>query len=118
MSAVEGGCPSPRTHELKCWPVYFPAVADGRKTVELRRNDRAYAVGDQLLLREWDPVTQCYTGAHVMADVHHILRDPDGRWLQPGIVALSITVAAVRPQPLPGSVADKLSRWLDVPRSS
>jgi hypothetical protein len=88
--------------------VHFESVADGRKTVELRRDDRAYAVGDRLRLREWDPLTQCYTGAHVVADVHHILRDPDGRWLQPGIVAPSITVAAVRPQPVPGSVADKL----------
>lgn len=98
--------------------MHFESVADGRKTVELRRDDRAYAVGDRLRLREWDPATQHYTGAQVMADVRHVLRDPDGRWLQPGIVALSIVVVSAMSRPLPGSVADKLSRYLDATCSS
>ena len=106
-------------HELKCWPAYFSAVADGRKRVELRRNDRAYAVGDILRLREWDPRTAHYTGAWALAHVLHVLDDPNGHWLQPGVVALSITVATVSiPHHAPANrLADKLARWLDDPSS-
>lgn len=42
-------------HELKTWPAFFRAIADGRKTFEVRRNDRGYNAGDVLWLREWKP---------------------------------------------------------------
>ena len=44
-----------RVHELKTWPEPFQAMADGLKRFEWRRDDRGYAVGDLLRLREWDP---------------------------------------------------------------
>lgn len=44
-----------RTHDLKCWPSFFAAVLDGSKTFEVRKNDRDFAVGDVLDIREWDP---------------------------------------------------------------
>ena len=48
--------PRPRTpHELKTWPEFFTETRSGRKKFELRRNDRDFRVGDQLLLKEWDP---------------------------------------------------------------
>jgi len=77
-------------HTLKCWPEWFAALAAGTKTLELRPDDRGYAVGDTLLLREWDPTTAAYTARALTATVTHVLRDPDGRWLQPGVVALSL----------------------------
>lgn len=43
------------THDLKCWPEFFDAIVDGRKTFEVRKNDRGYQTGDTLLLRKWDP---------------------------------------------------------------
>lgn len=50
------------THDLKTRPEYFVAILDGRKTFELRRNDRDFRVGDRLVLREWvDPLVG-YTG--------------------------------------------------------
>lgn len=41
-------------HELKIKPEYYDAVANGIKTFEIRKNDRNYAVGDTLRLREFD----------------------------------------------------------------
>lgn len=43
------------THELKTWPEPFAAMVDGRKAFEIRRDDRNFAVGDALLLREYEP---------------------------------------------------------------
>lgn len=42
-------------HELKTWPGPFDAILEGKKRYEIRVNDRAYAVGDSLHLREWEP---------------------------------------------------------------
>lgn len=48
-------------HELKTLPVFFQAIVDGRKTFEVRRNDRGFEPGDKLFLREWSLETG-YTG--------------------------------------------------------
>lgn len=85
-------------HELKIAPEYFEAVVAGTKTVELRKTDRepAFAVGDILRLREYVYRTKqkwevgSYTGREVSVRVTHVLRDAHNRWLQPGVVALSI----------------------------
>ena len=51
------------THELKCWPKFFAAIANGHKRHDLRRAaDRDFRVGDRLRLREFDPDRAAYTG--------------------------------------------------------
>ena|ERR1700733_1682712 len=52
----------PKEHELRSWPEFFKPIKEGTRTHELRRNDREFAVGDTLVLREFDPKTQIYTG--------------------------------------------------------
>lgn len=49
-------------HDLKIWPVPFAEVRAGRKTFEIRNNDRDYQSGDTVTLHEWDPLTHTYTG--------------------------------------------------------
>ena len=75
-------------HELRCWPEHYAAVEGGRKTCELRLNDRPYAVGDALYLREYEPLESGYTGAALRVRVTHILNG--GVWLSPGYIAMSI----------------------------
>lgn len=41
-------------HELKTLARYFDAVGDGRKTFEVRKNDRAFQTGDVLELVKID----------------------------------------------------------------
>lgn len=54
---------SPVTHELKCWPKFFDAIAKGDKRHDLRRaTDRDFHPGDRLFLREFDPGSASYTG--------------------------------------------------------
>lgn len=64
---------APKTHELKTWPTQYHEVCSRQKTFELRVNDRDFAVGDELLLREWEPTTKNYTGRSVVVGVTSIL---------------------------------------------
>jgi len=52
----------PEIHHLKSWPQYFRPITEGRRTHELRRNDRGFKVGDFIVLEEFDPLKQEYTG--------------------------------------------------------
>jgi hypothetical protein len=76
-----------KTHELKCWPEFFSLIVNGIKTFDLRRDDRGYEVGDLLVLREYDQVSQRYNRDHTVR-VDYILRDFAG--LMPGYCILSI----------------------------
>ena len=40
-------------HSVKIQPHYFNDVLTGRKTFEVRKNDRNYRVGDYIALNEW-----------------------------------------------------------------
>lgn len=66
-----------KTHDLKTWPEPFAAVWSGAKSCEIRKDDRGFDVGDALLLREYDPKTEAYSGRHVIADVTWLARGPD-----------------------------------------
>jgi ASC-1-like (ASCH) protein len=41
-------------HHLKCEAQFFDAIAEGRKTFEIRFNDREYGVDDELILARTD----------------------------------------------------------------
>ncbi len=56
----------------KIWPEYFEAVASGKKKFELRLNDFEVNEGDTLLLEEWDPKTQQYTGRKIEKQVTNV----------------------------------------------
>ncbi|MED4852257.1 DUF3850 domain-containing protein [Caldifermentibacillus hisashii] len=62
----------PKLHRLKIQPKYFEAVCDGKKSFEIRKNDRNFQVGDSLLLEEYNPETQEYTGRVVERKITYI----------------------------------------------
>ena len=78
------------THELKTWPPYFGAVLSGRKPFEVRRDDRSFAVGDELVLREFWPNRQEYTGRECRRRVTYVLRGAEPFGMREGFVVLGL----------------------------
>lgn len=77
------------THELKIKSKYFMDVVKGRKSAEIRYNDRNYKVGDILVLHEINEHSN-RTGNQCTVNVSHILDDAE--YLRDGYVMLSIGV--------------------------
>lgn len=79
-------------HELKSWPEWFDATVSGRKTFDVRINDRGFTVGDRLLLREWNPESEQYTGRSALFDVTYVM-DTDGDVISRGISSDYVVMA-------------------------
>lgn len=84
-----------RTHEVKCWPEFFELLFTGVKTCEVRYNDRRYAMGNLLVIKEWDDRKGAYTGRQVTKVISHVLEGVPGGipplgGLQRNFVALSL----------------------------
>lgn len=82
-----------KTHELKTVQPHFDHVRSGAKRAEIRRDDRGFAVGDVLVLREYDATTDSYSGREVEVRVTHVLAGYEA--LAPGFVMLSVEFAIV-----------------------
>jgi hypothetical protein len=63
-----------RTHELKTWSEYFESMVLEEKNFEVRKNDRNFKVGNYLLLKEWNPESEEYTGREVFRKIEYILK--------------------------------------------
>lgn len=84
------------THELKILPEFFDAVATGAKPFEVREDDRNFAVGDTLRLREWSPSLGGYTGRALARTITYKL--PVGRCgIEPGYCVLGIGTREILP---------------------
>jgi hypothetical protein len=94
------------THEFRCWPDPFEAVANGHKRFEWRRDDREPRVeaGDYLHLREWEPPPPSvplhlglYTGRSISTRVTYTLRGP-AFGMPEGYVVMSLGEVTVYPK--------------------
>ena len=103
------------THELKIWPEFFSQVRGGRMKFQLRRNDRDYLVGDELVLKEFAPPGRelqaadkktapfkvgengLYSGRELLVRVDYLMLEPEVDKLTchahfPGYVIMSISL--------------------------
>jgi len=62
----------------------------GKKTFELRKNDRNFRQGDTLELREYD-VYKGYTGASMTVTVNYVLKDVPEYGIIDGYCIMSIS---------------------------
>lgn len=60
-------------HALKTIPDYYQYIKDGSKTFEVRKNDRPFNVDDEIVLQEWDQLTERYTGEEWYGKITFIL---------------------------------------------
>ena len=80
-------------HELKTEEAYFNAIASGEKNFELRKNDRGFLVGHELLLREYCQESQTYTGRTVRREISYLLSGAAAEkfGLKPGYCIMGLT---------------------------
>ena len=52
-------------HYLKTWPEAFNAVWSGIKRYEIRKNDRHYECDDHLVLQEYFPEVDSFSGREI-----------------------------------------------------
>lgn len=77
-----------KIHELKIHPLYFKDVMLGIKKFEIRLNDRNYQERDNLILKEWNPETNQYTGRQTVRIVSDVFEKLPG--LLPNYVILQL----------------------------
>lgn len=85
-------------HELKTWPSFFNVVKTGLKNFEVRKDDRPFSIGDELLLREFVPKDyyedqtqdEYYTGNICHRKIIYILYG-DQFGIEKGFVVLGLT---------------------------
>ena len=62
-------------HELKILPHFFKDVTTGKKTFEIRKNDRPFHEGDLLALNEFDG--HAWTGNSCLVYIDYIMNDSE-----------------------------------------
>jgi hypothetical protein len=73
-------------HELKIIDPFFAQVISGKKTFEIRKNDRNYHEGDILVLKQFYPKNNDFTGRLTVMKITYVT-DYDQK---PGYVVLGI----------------------------
>lgn len=58
-------------HMLKILPIYYDLVREGRKTFEVRKNDRGFQNADRVTLQEWE--NDVYTGRELSFSIGYVL---------------------------------------------
>lgn len=78
-------------HKLRIMSEYYEAILLGKKTFEVRKDDRPFSQGDTLLLQECVTPYGCgYTGREMTVEVTYILRDSD--YVKDGYCILAIKI--------------------------
>lgn len=82
-----------KTHKFKTTEPYFSDVFSGRKTFDVRKNDRDFQVGDYIRLRKYDAQNDSYSGDEIVVGVIYILHLSDFiEGLEEDYVVLGIVV--------------------------
>lgn len=82
-------------HALKTLPCYFEDILEGSKTFEVRKNDRPFATGDEIVLQEWNPEQSGYTGNEWYGIISYVMDETE--YCKKGYVILGIKQKEVLP---------------------
>ncbi len=82
----------------KCWPGHwFDDIASGKKSFDLRLDDFDVVEGDTLILEEWDPETEKYTGRVIEKKVTYVMKlKPDNTfWAKEDILEKGMQIMSL-----------------------
>lgn len=83
-------------YDVKSWPWLFEPMCAGKKTHDMRdKRDRPYAVGDRMLLREFDPRSGGYTGREALAYITYITDNVTPCAMSSGVLANDFAILSV-----------------------
>lgn len=77
-----------KAHELKILPQFYKDIFDGKKSFDLRKDDRDFQVGDYIIFCEYDG--KRYTGMTMYCQIKYILRDVPEFGLMDGYCILGL----------------------------
>lgn len=80
-----------KIHALKIRDEYFVDILKREKTFEIRKNDRDFQVGDEVILQVYEDGE--YTGDELRCNIVYIIENVDG--LMPGYCVFGIEVFGV-----------------------
>ncbi|MBI1863989.1 DUF3850 domain-containing protein [Candidatus Woesebacteria bacterium] len=69
-----------RKIEKKTWPTMFEKILSGTKNFDMRIADFECEPGDTLILKEYDPGTQKYTGREISKKITFVLKTKDQKF--------------------------------------
>lgn len=76
-------------HELKTWPEFFEPMFYRKKMFDVRKNDRDFKIDDIVILRQFDPVAEKFTGGICGRRIIYILQG--GQFgIEPGYMVLGL----------------------------
>ena len=101
-------------HKLKILSRYYEAILQGKKTFEVRKDDRPFQEGDTLLLQETVTPNGCgYTGREMKVDVTYILRDSE--YVKDGYCIMGIKIISTNKSRYYNNTPPvKHGRWIDI----
>lgn len=60
-------------HTLKSWTLFYDDILSGIRTSDIRcTDDRRFMIGDQMELKEFDPVKFEYTGRKQLVEITYV----------------------------------------------
>jgi hypothetical protein len=66
----------PETHTLKCWTPFYDEVVKGTKEFEVRKNDRNFQPGDEVIFKDYTPLSG-FSGRQARATIGYLLHLDD-----------------------------------------
>lgn len=86
-----------KTHEVKSWPQFFGPIVAGTRTSDMRNKvDREFAIGDHMLLKEFDPFGGGYTGRIQEVEITHIISNETPCALSSAVLNNDYCVLSIR----------------------
>lgn len=83
--------------EKKTWPEFFEKIQNGEKMYDLRLADFECKPGDVLVLKEWDPKTNQYTGRVLEKQVTYVSKTKDvGFWPKEDVEKYGFQVISIK----------------------